>query len=153
MISLRYDSSGLVFALSRVGVAPGRGGSLIEVEALPPMPEAIPAEKKLPMLYVRGGELVWEMVVDPNAPDPDAPREPPPEPEPEPTREEVRAERAAAYRAEVDPLTAEIARLRDMAPDDPRIAEAEAEREAAVARVVAAHPYPETETEEEGGEA
>ena len=84
------------------------------------------------------GTLAWrEEAIEPVAePEPEAPT-------PEEAREAVREARQAAYRERVDPLTAEIARLRDMAPDDPRIAEAEAEREAAVAEVVAAHPYPE----------
>lgn len=83
------------------------------------------------------GTLAWrEEAVEP-APEPE------PEPEPAPTKEEQKAARRAAYRERVDPLTAEISRLRDMAPDDPRIAEAEAEREAAVAAVVAENPYPE----------
>lgn len=75
---------------------------------------------------------------------------PPPPELPEPgakSREEVRAARQEAYRETVDPLTAEISRLRDMAPDDPRIAEAEAEREAAVAAVIAANPYPEEDAQ------
>lgn len=114
----------------------------VEVGDIPEPPEA--TETEHPEARFSEGKIIWEM-----KPNPDAP-EVPPEPKPEPTREEVRAARAEAYRAEVDPLTAEIARLRDMVPGDPRIAEAEAEREAAVARIVAAHPYPE---EEEGGEA
>ena len=85
------------------------------------------------------GTLAWrEEAVEPP---PDVP-----DPTPEEAREAVREARQAAYRERVDPLTAEISRLRDMAPDDPRIAEAEAEREAAVAAIVAANPYP-----EEGG--
>lgn len=97
------------------------------------MPQRPGAETgKAPILYWDGSSLEWRQ------------EEIPPEPEPDegPTREDVREARAAAYRERVDPLTAEIARLRDMAPSDPRIAEAEAERERAVAEIVAAHPYP-----------
>ena len=100
----------------------------------PPMPEV--GERQMVELYWTAEDgFRWELS--------DLP--PPPEipgPTPEEAREAVREARQAAYRERVDPLTAEIARLRDMAPDDPRIAEAEAEREAAVAEVVAAHPYP-----------
>lgn len=146
-MKLRYDETiRKVFAFACVGEPPGTGGAIVEVDAIPDEPAPIPAEKKIPVLYVRDGQPVWEMEVDPDAPDPDAPA---PEPAQEPkTREEVRAEREAAYRRTVDPLTAEISRLRDMAPGDPRIAEAEAEREAAVFAIVAANPYPEgSETE------
>lgn len=144
-ITVRHDATGRVIMLSSID-APDPAKGDISVEALPDAPAPIPAKKKIPVLYVRDGKPVWEMEVDPDAPDPDAPA---PEPAQEPkTREEVRAEREAAYRRTVDPLTAEISRLRDMAPGDPRIAEAEAEREAAVSAIVAANPYPEgSETE------
>lgn len=59
------------------------------------------------------------------------------------TREEIEQSRAAAYRATVDPITCEIARLRDMGGSAEDIAEAEARREAAVAAVKAQWPYPE----------
>lgn len=62
-----------------------------------------------------------------------------------PTREEIEAARAAAYRATVDPITCEIARLRDMGGSAEEIAEAEARREAAVAAIKAQWPYPEDE--------
>ena len=73
----------------------------------------------------------------------------PPAPAPEaeapsaPTHEEIEAARAAAYRATVDPITCEIARLRDMGGSAAEIAEAEARREAAVAAIKAQWPYPE----------
>lgn len=71
----------------------------------------------------------------------------PPEPEPEapsaPTHAEIEAARAAAYRQMVDPITCEIARLRDMGGTEAEIAEAEARREAAVAAVKSQYPYPE----------
>lgn len=60
-----------------------------------------------------------------------------------PTHEEIEAARAAAYRATVDPITCEIARLRDMGGSASEIAEAEARREAAVTAVKAQWPYPE----------
>lgn len=93
--------------------------------------------KHLRPLIAADGTLAWrEEAIAPVAePEPEAPTA-------EEAREAVREARQAAYRELVDPLTAEISRLRDMAPDDPRIAEAEAEREAAVAEIVAAHPYP-----------
>ena len=100
-------------------------------EALPAKPEA--EAGKAPHLYrAANGTLEWHQDVIPPAPEPPS----------GPTREEARQARQEAYRERVDPLTAEISRLRDMAPDDPRIAEAEAEREVAVAEIVAANPYP-----------
>ena len=71
-------------------------------------------------------------------PQPTEPSEPP-----APTHEEIEAARAAAYRERVDPITCEIARLRDMGGSAAEIAEAEARREAAVAAIKAQHPYPE----------
>ena len=62
-----------------------------------------------------------------------------------PTHEEIEAARAAAYRATVDPLTCEIARLRDMGGTAEEIAEAEARRAEAVAAIKAQYPYPEEE--------
>lgn len=62
---------------------------------------------------------------------------------PAPTHEEIEAARAAAYRATVDPITCEIARLRDMCGSAQEIAEAEARREAAVAAIKSQWPYPE----------
>lgn len=58
-------------------------------------------------------------------------------------REEARASRAEAYAATVDPITCEIARLRDMGGTADEIAEAEARREAAVSAIKAQFPYPE----------
>lgn len=68
-----------------------------------------------------------------------------PEPPPAPTHEEIEQARAAAYRATVDPITCEIARLRDMGGTDEEIAEAEARRAEAVAAVKSQYPYPEEE--------
>lgn len=73
-------------------------------------------------------------------PQPTEPSEPP-----APTHEEVEQARAAAYRATVDPITCEIARLRDMGGSAAEIAEAEARREAAVAAIKVQYPYPEEE--------
>lgn len=112
----------------------------LAAEEVAAFPEAYaPREGFTSALYREAdGTLAWrEEAVEPVAePEPEAPTA-------EEAREAVRQARQAAYRERVDPLTAEITRLRDMAPDDPRIAEAEAEREAAVAEVVAEHPYPE----------
>ena len=72
-----------------------------------------------------------------HAPTPDEP--------PAPTHEEVEAARSAAYRATVDPITCEIARLRDMGGSAEEIKAAEARREAAVAAIKAQYPYPEEE--------
>lgn len=62
---------------------------------------------------------------------------------PAPTHSEIEQARAAAYRERVDPITCEIARLRDMCGSAQEIAEAEARREAAVAAIKAQWPYPE----------
>lgn len=61
------------------------------------------------------------------------------------TREEIEAARASAYRERVDPITCEIARLRDMGGSADEIAEAEARRAEAVAAIKAQYPYPEEE--------
>ena len=119
------------------GLLPG-----LAAEEVAAFPEAsAPREGFTSALYrAEDGTLAWrEEAIPPVAePEPEAPTA-------EEAREAVRQARQAAYRERVDPLTAEISRLRDMAPDDPRISEAEAEREKAVAEVVAAHPYPEEE--------
>ena len=139
--TVRYDkTTGEIDLLSAID--PPEPGDLV-ADAIPEMPEPDIPGKRIPELRVVEGALAWVMVHHPEAPGPDDPPAPEPE-EPGPkSREEVRLARAEAYRERVDPLTAEIARLRDMAPDDPRIAEAEAEREVAVAEIVAANPYPE----------
>ena len=91
----------------------------------------IPEHMRACHLAFDGHALQW---VDDGAPEPTAP-----------TREEVEAARAAAYRERVDPITCEIARLRDMGGSAEEIAEAEARREAAVAAIKAQWPYPEEE--------
>lgn len=116
--------------------APKAGQQTIEGD-IPEAPEC--GADEVPVLYVEDGRFVWRTEAAETS-------EPAPAPEPEaptPTHAEVEQARQAAYRERVDPLTAEISRLRDMAPDDPRIAEAESEREAAVSAIVAANPYPE----------
>ena len=51
--------------------------------------------------------------------------------------------REAAYEAEVDPITAHIARLRDVDPESAEIAELIAERDAKVAEIKERYPYAE----------
>ena len=62
---------------------------------------------------------------------------------PQPTKEKQSERRAAAYLAEVDPVTAHIQRLRDEDPDNPEIAELLAERSEKVAEIKARYPYAE----------
>ena len=130
------DESGRVTAMDFREARPTGAGWVDVGEAeTPPVPDV--GERQTVELYWTAEDgFRWEVSDLP--PPPDVPG-----PTAEEAREAVREARQAAYRERVDPLTAEIARLRDMAPDDPRIAEAEAEREAAVAAIVAAHPYPE----------
>ena len=63
-------------------------------------------------------------------------------PIPPKTRAEVEAMRQEAYRVRVDPITAEISRLRDMGGTDSEIAEAMERRAQEVARIKAEMPYP-----------
>lgn len=61
-----------------------------------------------------------------------------------PTDEEQCQARASAYRAEVDPITAHIQRLKDQYPiPDGEIAELIAEREAKVEEIKKRYPYKE----------
>lgn len=135
MYTIRYErESGQVTMMSAIDTP--RDGDLT-VESLPTEPAA--ERGYVHELRVVDGTLVWERA---------AVEEPPAEePEPEtpsaPTHAEIEAARAAAYRQTVDPLTCEIARLRDMGGTPEEIAEAEARREAAVAAVKAQYPYPE----------
>lgn len=63
---------------------------------------------------------------------------------PVPTIEEQKAKRAAAYTAEVDPITAHIQRERDEAePDGEKISALIAERAEKVAAIKEKYPYPE----------
>lgn len=109
----------------------------VEVPEVPEMPEVTHGKRPEMRLDAEGQRLYWALV--------DAPDEPAPAPEepPAPTHEEIEAARAAAYRATVDPITCEIARLRDMDGSAEEIAEAEARREAAVAAIKEQWPYPE----------
>lgn len=56
---------------------------------------------------------------------------------------EISAQRKQAYIQRVDPITAEISRLRDMGGTEDEIAEAMARRAEAVAAIKAEYPYPE----------
>ena len=105
--------------------------------ARPKPPEA---DDMVARMVWKDGTIDWELRPVQTQPEP-APAEPP-EP-PVPTHSEIEAARAAAYRERVDPITCEIARLRDMGGSAEEIAEAEARREAAVAAIKAQWPYPE----------
>ena len=111
----------------------------VEVPEVPEMPEVPKGKRPELRLDAEGQRLYWALV--------DAPEEPAPAPEEPPahTHEEIEQARAAAYRATVDPLTCEIARLRDMGGSAEEIAEAEARRETAVAAIKGQYPYPEEE--------
>lgn len=61
---------------------------------------------------------------------------------PQPTKEEQSERRAAAYLAEVDPITAHIQRLRDDDPESEEIAELITERSEKVAEIKERYPYP-----------
>ena len=62
---------------------------------------------------------------------------------PAPTHEEQSEKRAAAYQAEVDPITSHIQRLRDIDPvPQEEIDELIAERDAKVAEIKERYPYP-----------
>ncbi len=72
----------------------------------------------------------------------EAVEDPPP---PAPTREDIEAQRKAAYTAEVDPITAHISRLRDEEQTEEMAAEIEslkAERASKVSEIRARLPYP-----------
>lgn len=111
----------------------------VEVPEVPEMPEVPQGKRPELRLDAEGQRLYWALV--------DAPDEPAHAPEvpPAPTHEEVEAARAAAYRERVDPITCEIARLRDMGGSVEEIAEAEARRAEAVSAIKAQWPYPEEE--------
>lgn len=65
-------------------------------------------------------------------------------PEFKPTDEEIRQMRESAYRAEVDPITAHIQRLRDKEPvPEEEIAALIAERDAKVEEIQTRYPYAE----------
>lgn len=69
---------------------------------------------------------------------------------PAPTKEEVSEIRKQLYTSQVDPLTAQISRLKDEPQTDELIAEIEAlkvERSEIVSRIKEENPYPEEPTE------
>lgn len=113
----------------------------------PPFPTQVPTNR-VPKLTYRGGKLTW--VFNP---------EPEPEPEPEPvgnadtladplaglTLADIKARRLEAYRAQVDPLTCELARLRDTGGTEDEIATVRAERDRLAAHIAAQFPYPSSE--------
>lgn len=135
--AIRANNNGLVTYISSLN-APREGD--LTVDALPEKP----ADERgyTHRLRVTDGTLEWARV----AIDEPAEQEPAEPPEPTaPTHTEISQARAAAYRATVDPITCEIARLRDMGGIADEIAEAEARREAAVAAIKAQLPYPEEE--------
>lgn len=135
MYTIRYErESGRVTMMSAID--PPRDGDLT-VESLPDEPAA--ELGYVHELRVVDGTLIWARVAI-EEPAERAPAEPP---EPAaPTHEEIEQARAAAYRATVDPITCEIARLRDMGGSAAEIAEAEARRAEAVAAIKAQWPYP-----------
>lgn len=133
------DDDGRVTAQDWREANPGAGWVDAGEAEAPPMPELGP-RGTAELYWTAEDGFRWEVGELP--PPPDVPG-----PTPEEAREAARAARQAAYRERVDPLTAEISRLRDMAPADPRIAEAEAERERAVASIVAEYPYPEEDVQ------
>lgn len=143
MYTIRYDiSNGFVTMISAID-APREGD--LTVESLPVEPAA--ERGYTHELRVVDDALIWARVAieDPAEQDPEE-QEPAEPPEPSaPTHEEIEAARAAAYRATVDPITCEIARLRDMGGSAEELAQAEARREAAVAAIKAQWPYPEEE--------
>ncbi|MBR1777853.1 MAG: hypothetical protein IJ752_04630 [Alphaproteobacteria bacterium] len=73
---------------------------------------------------------------------------------PAPTKEGQSAKRAAAYLVEIDPITAQIQRLRDETEsDEEKIAALIAERAAKVAEIKALYPYPTEPAESEAENA
>ncbi len=64
-----------------------------------------------------------------------------------PTEEEQRQNRAYAYQAEVDPITAHIQRLRDEEGTEDEVAELINERALKVEEIKQRYPYPEGENE------
>lgn len=103
-------------------------------------PEAPEVEGKFARMKWQDGAIAWayEDLPAPPEPEPEAPEAPR-----APTHAEIEAARAAAYRQSVDPITCEIARLRDMGGTPEEIAEAEARREKAVVAIKEQYPYPE----------
>ena len=114
--------------------APSLRDGEVEVAEIPQEPMV--GEHERAVLVLTGDRIAYRIDQLPT-PEPE-PTEPP-----APTHAEIEAARAEAYRETVDPITCEIARLRDMGGTAEEIAEAEARREAAVTAVKAQWPYPE----------
>ena len=115
MLYVLTKEDGSVVAVSTIqgnGYAPYNG-------TLPPRPTVAEGEPE-PRLMLVNGALVWQVGK---------------------TREEVQAERKRAYIERVDPITAEISRLRDMGGTEDEIADAMARREREVARIKREMPY------------
>lgn len=137
-LHIQVDRSGVVVwsLLSEHRDAPWIDTGLAE------RPKPPDAEDMVARMVWKDGTIDWELLPVQTQPEP-APAEPT---EPTaPTNEEVEAARAAAYRERVDPITCEIARLRDMRGSAQEIAEAEARRAEAVAAIKAQYPYPDEE--------
>lgn len=66
-----------------------------------------------------------------------------PPPPADPTLDEQKERREAAYRSEVDPITAHIVRLRDMEPASEEIPELVEQRAQKVEEIRTRYPYPE----------
>ena len=110
-----YDGQVLVVAINK----PSNMDDWVAVQGtLPPRP--IAEDDTEPRLMLKDGQLVWQVGK---------------------SREEVQAERKRAYIERVDPITAEISRLRDMGGTEDEIADAMARREREVARIKREMPY------------
>lgn len=95
MITIRYNpTTGRVLMVSAID-APKPGD--LTVAALPPEPA--PNPPYAPVLYVRGGKPVWEMVEMEDAPDPNAPPTEPEDAQPQTPPEVLRRE---AYKRQAD---------------------------------------------------
>ena len=133
MIRIFANPEGHISRIDYAGDCSTAGSPTVEVERLPEEPtrrDGFGHE-----LVVKDGALQWVSFKLEEQPEPEAPSAP--------THAEIEQARAAAYRATVDPITCEIARLRDMGGSADEIAEAEARREAAVAAIKESYPYQE----------
>lgn len=135
MLKIFADSEGRVLRIVYSGDFDTGESPCLMVEHLPDEPTSIDGVGH--ELVVRDGALQWVSFKLDEQPEPEAPSAP--------THEEIEAARAAAYRQTVDPITCEIARLRDMGGTEAEIAEAEARRAEAVAAIKKKYPYPEDE--------
>ena len=117
MVYVQTTMEGAVIATT--GRKPSNLDGWVAVQGtLPPRPIAEDTE---PRLMLVDGALVWQVGK---------------------SRAEVQAERKRAYIERVDPITAEISRLRDMGGTEDEIAEAMARREREVAQIKCEMPYP-----------